>query len=56
LAQEVRRESIELDQINELRLVPGTIRGREVVDYQVSGEPSQILSVADRQGERSDGG
>ena len=45
LAQEIRRESIDLDQINELRLVPGEIRGREIVDYQVSGEHSQILSV-----------
>ena len=45
LAQEVRRESISLDQFNELRLVPVTISDREIVDYQVSGERSQILSV-----------
>jgi hypothetical protein len=45
LAQEVRRESLDLDQVNELRIVEGMITGREVVDYQVSGEPSQILSV-----------
>ena len=45
LAQDVRRETLDLDQVNELRIVEGTITGREIVDYQVSGERSQILSV-----------
>jgi len=45
LAQDIRRESLYLDQVNELRIIEGTITGREIVDYQVSGERSQILSV-----------
>ncbi len=44
-AQDIRRESLDLDQVNELRIVEGTISGREITDYQVSGERSQILSV-----------
>jgi hypothetical protein len=45
LAQDIRRESLNLDQLNELHIVEGTITGRQVVEYQVSGERSQILSV-----------
>lgn len=45
LAQEIRREIVDLDGVSELRIVEGTIRGSEIVDYQVSGERSQILSV-----------
>jgi len=45
LAQDVRRETLDIDQVNELRILEGTITGREIVDYQVSGERSQILSV-----------
>ena len=45
LAQGIRRESLNLDQVNELRIVEGTITDREIVDYQISGERSQILSV-----------
>ena len=45
LAQEIRREIVDLDGVSELRIVEGTIRRSEIVDYQVSGERSQILSV-----------
>ena len=45
LAQEARREIVGLDELNELRIVEGTITGDEIVDYQASGERSQILSV-----------
>jgi uncharacterized protein YraI len=45
LAQGVRRETVELDKVNELHIAEGTIAGHEIVDYQVSGERSQILSV-----------
>jgi len=45
LAQDVRRETLDIDQVNELRILEGAITGREIVDYQVSGERSQILSV-----------
>ncbi len=44
-AQEVRHQPLNLDEIGELRIVEGTIRGNEIVDYQVAGERSQILSV-----------
>ena len=44
-AQDVRRETVDLDKVNELRIVGGAITGREIVDRQVSGERSQILSV-----------
>ena len=44
-AQDVRHEIVDLDEVNELHLVPGTITGREIADYQVFGERSQILSV-----------
>ena len=45
LAQEARRETVGLDELNELRIVEGTITGDEIMDYQASGERSQILSV-----------
>jgi len=44
-AQEVRSQPLNLDEIGELRIVESTIRGDEIVDYQVTGERSQILSV-----------
>ena len=44
-AQDVRKESVDLDEIKRLSLVPGQIAGHEVVDYEVMGERSQILSV-----------
>ena len=44
-AQGVRQESLDLGELEKLNLMPGTISGREVVDYQVTGERSQILSV-----------
>ena len=50
LAQEVRRESISLDQFNELRLVPVTISDREIVDYQVSGERWSVVIPATHTG------
>ena len=45
LAQDVRRETLDIAQVNDLRILEGTITGREIVDYQVSGKRSQILSV-----------
>jgi len=45
LAKEENSEFINLGHIQELRLFQGTISGREIVNYQISGEQSQILSV-----------
>ena len=45
LAQQASRETVGIDELNELRIVEDTITGDEIVDYQVSGERSQILSV-----------
>jgi uncharacterized protein YraI len=45
LAQGVRTESVDLAGIDRLSLVRGTLSGREIVDYQVAGERSHILSV-----------
>jgi uncharacterized protein YgiM (DUF1202 family) len=44
-AQEVRLHPVNLDQVGKLRIVESTITGDEIVDYQVTGEASQILSV-----------
>jgi uncharacterized protein YraI len=45
LAQEPRVEIIDLAGLKKLHLIKNTITGREIVDYQVTGEHSQILSV-----------
>ena len=45
LAQESRVDIIDLDGLKKLHLIKDTITGREIVDYQVAGEHSQILSV-----------
>jgi len=50
LAQDIRRESLDLDQVNELRIVEGTITGREIVDYQVSGERWSVVIPATHTG------
>jgi len=44
-AQEVRSQPLNLDEIGGLRIVEGAIKGDEIVEYQVTGERSQILSV-----------
>ncbi len=44
-AREVRLQPVNLDQVGELRILESTLTGDEIVDYQVTGERSQILSV-----------
>jgi len=44
-AQEVRLQTVDLDQVGELRIIEGTITGDEIVNYKLTGEGSQILSV-----------
>ena len=44
-AKGIRQESLDLGELEKLNLVQGSISGREVVDYQVTGERSQILSI-----------
>ena len=44
-AREIRLHPVNLDQVGELRILESTLTGDEVVDYQVTGEGSQILSV-----------
>ena len=44
-AQGIRQENLEIGELEKLNLLQGSISGREVVDYHVTGERSQILSV-----------
>ena len=44
-AQEFRLQPLNLDKIGELHIFKEMITGEEIVDYQVSGKRSQILSV-----------
>lgn len=44
-AQKIREETVDLVGVNELRLVQDSITGREIVDYLVVGERSQILAI-----------
>lgn len=44
-AQEIREEAIALEKPGELVLVEGSIEAGEILDFSVSGERSQILSV-----------
>ena len=44
-APSARVESLELREVGELRIVDGEIAGEKFVDYRVTGEASQILSV-----------
>jgi len=44
-AQIIREETVDLVGVHELRIVQDSITGREIVDYLVVGERSQILSI-----------
>lgn len=44
-AGEGRPRAVDLDRARTLRILEGTITGREIVEYQVAGERFQVLSV-----------
>jgi len=44
-SQTVRTEAVDLAEVDRVQVIQGTIRGDETVDYVLSADPSQILSV-----------